>query len=176
VTEKDKGKGALTYDNAIEDTDALITAKEGLPLVILTADCLSVFLYDPEHHVIGMVHAGWRSSRQDISTKAVEAMRENFKSNPASLRAGFGPSMRQCCFEAGEEFEAIFPQDLIKREGRLYLDLPGLNYRQLLKTGLKQENIFDPGLCTFCQADDFFSFRREADTSGRMLSVIMLKG
>ena len=69
----------------------------------------------------------------------------------------------------------IFPQDLAKREGRLYLDVPGVNLRQLLKAGLKRENIFDPALCTFCQVDDFFSFRREADASGRMLSVIMLK-
>jgi len=175
VRGKDKGKGALSYDSAIENTDALITAEKGLPLAILTADCLSVFLYDPGHQAIGLVHAGWRGSQKGICVKAVEAMREYFQSDPLSLRAGFGPSIRQCCFETGEELEEAFPQDIVKRDGRFYLDLPGVNFRQLLKVGLKQKNIFDPLLCTFCQADDFFSFRREKDSSGRILSVIMLK-
>jgi len=53
VTEKDKGKGALDYHTAIADTDALVTDKKNLPLAVFTADCLSVFLYDPSTPAIG---------------------------------------------------------------------------------------------------------------------------
>jgi polyphenol oxidase len=174
VENKDKGKGALSYESAIEDTDALITAEKNLPLAILTADCLSVFLYDPEIPAVGLVHAGWRSSQLGISATAVGSMREHFHSNPLNLRAGFGPSMRQCCFEAGEEFAQIFPEDVARKGARLYVDLAGANKRQLLKAGLKEKNIFDPEVCTFCRDGEFFSFRREKESSGRMLSVIML--
>lgn len=49
VTSQYIGKGALSYDTAIENTDALITDKKNIPLAIFTADCLSVFLYDPQN-------------------------------------------------------------------------------------------------------------------------------
>ena len=62
--EEDKGKGALSYDRAIADTDALITDRRNLPLAVFTADCLSVFLYDAVTPAVGLVHAGWRSSKK----------------------------------------------------------------------------------------------------------------
>jgi len=176
VTAKDLGRGALSYKNAIKSTDALITDKKNVPLSIFTADCLSVFLYAPKTPSIGLVHAGWRSSKENITVKAVQLMQEKFNAKAEDLYAGFGPAIRDCCFEVEGEFTDFFePEYLIKRDGRYYLDLAGINKKQLLAQGVKDKNIFDSKICTSCRNEEFFSYRKEGIGCGRMISVIMLK-
>ncbi len=175
VNEADKGSGALVYDTAIADTDGFITDIRNLPLGIFTADCLSIFLYDPERPAVGLLHAGWRSSKEGIVSRALELMRSKFKVDPAELYTGFGPAIRNCCYEVSGEFKDDFTTGLADRQGRLYLDLAQVNKDQLLNSGVKKENIFDSGFCTACEKEDFFSFRREGKDCARMLSVIMLK-
>lgn len=172
---KDRGSGALSYASAIADTDAFITCEPNLPLAVFTADCLSIFLYDPVNHAIGLAHAGWKGSRGEIAAKTVSLMREKFNTSPPDLLAGFGPSIRQCCYEVGGEFRDHFILGLQEKDSRYFLDLTGINRKQLLDSGLRQENISDHGKCTSCFNDEFFSFRKEASGCGRMISVIMLK-
>ncbi|MCX5711056.1 MAG: peptidoglycan editing factor PgeF [Candidatus Omnitrophica bacterium] len=174
ITEADLGKGALTYDSAIPDTDAFITDKPGIPLAVLTADCLSVFLYDPVKNAIAVVHAGWRGTQKGIAVAAVEGMRNKFNSEPSDLIAYFGPCIRSCCFEVEADFKKYFPDKVIERNKRLFLDIPAVNNEQLTQSGVKQGNISDCGFCTVCQNDRFFSFRKEQDKAGRLISVIML--
>ena len=152
--EEDRGKGALSYDSSVTDTDALITDRKNLPLVIFTADCLSIFLYDPTTSAVGLVHAGWRSTRENIVTKTVQLMQQQFNSQTSNLYVGFGPAIRGCCYE---------------------VDLLGINKKQLLDLGVRETNIFDSNICTFCQNEDFFSYRKEGTACGRMIAVIMLK-
>ena len=170
-----RGRGALDYAAAVPDTDGFITDLKRLPLAIFTADCLSIFLYDPARPAIGLLHAGWRSSRENIVLRAIELMRNKFGTKPAELRVGFGPCIRSCCYEVSAEFNNYFPAGLVERSGRLYLDLAALNRRQLTAGGVREENIGDANYCTCCANADFFSFRREGRESGRMLSVIMLR-
>lgn len=175
VQESDRGRGALTHGDSIDDTDAFITDRKKLPLAVFTADCLSVFLFDPEKSAIGVVHAGWRGSQKGILGKTIEAMRKEFKTESKDLLAGFGPAIRECCYEVGKEFKDSFSEGLRSKSGRLYLDLAGINRRQLLEAGVKEENITDPGICTSCRNKEYFSYRREGKSCGRMMSVIMLK-
>ena len=175
INEADKGKGALTYDTSIPDTDGLVTDIRNLPLAIFTADCLSIFLYDPQRPAVGLIHAGWRSSKENIVSRAIELMRRQFKTNPAELYAGFGPAIRDCCYAVSGELKDNFKTELTKRQGRFYLDLAQVNKPQLVDAGVQEDNIFDSGLCTSCASENFFSFRREGKDCGRMLSVIMLK-
>lgn len=175
IGEDDKGKGALSYDTAIPDTDALVTDKKNLPLAILTADCLSVFLYDPKTPAIGLVHAGWRSTRINIAGETVKLMREKFNTDAKDLSVGFGPAIRSCCYEMAEELSGFSPSEFIRRGERYYLDLAGINRKQLLDSGVKGENISDCGICTVCNNKEFFSYRIEQDASGRMMSVMMLR-
>ena len=175
VKEKDKGRGALSYEDSIAETDALVTDKKNLPLAIFTADCLSIFLLDTKVPAIGIVHAGWRSTRDNIVTKAIQAMQKEFKTATEDLRVGFGPSIRSCCYEVGEEFKGFFPDGAIQRNGRYYLDLAGINKKQIANLGVREANVSDPALCTSCRNEEFFSYRRESASCGRMLSVIMLK-
>lgn len=174
VTELDKGKGALTYNDAIPDTDAFITDRKGVPIAIFTADCLPIFLYDPYKPAIGLVHAGWRGTKQDIVFTAIKLMQKQFKTNPQDLLAAFGPAIRSCCFEVEEDFKKFFPKDIQERNGKLYMNLAGVNKRQILRAGARLENIFDYRICTSCGIRDFYSFRVEKDASGRMICVMML--
>lgn len=175
VEETDRGKGALFYETALPETDALITDKPNLPLAVFTADCLSVFLYDPKTPAVGLVHAGWRSARGSIVSKALKVMKERFETSPQDLMAGFGPAIGSCCYEVKKEFKEFFPEDIIEKNKRYYLDLAAVNKKQLLRAGVKKANIFDSDICTSCRKEEFFSYRREGSSCGRMMSVIVLK-
>lgn len=174
VTEKNKGMGALDYASSIMDTDGFITDERNVPIAILTADCLSIFVYDPKRPAIAILHAGWRSTEQNISQAGLKAMQNKFNSQPEDLLVGFGSSIRVCCFQVENDFKSNFAFGLLKREGRVFMDIALINQRQLVDCGVKEENIFDPALCTFSN-DGFFSFRKEAKDAGRMISVVMLR-
>jgi YfiH family protein len=170
-----KGRGALNFDTSIDDTDAFITDCPNIPLAVFTADCLSVFLYDPQKPAIGLVHAGWRGTKERIVAKAVEEMQERFKTKVELLQAFFGPLIKECCYEVGEDFKGIFKTGFKQKNSRYYLDLAGINKLELLAKGLREKNIHDSSICTSCQNNDFFSYRKEGKSCGRMISVIMLK-
>jgi len=172
--EEDKGKGALSFDTALPDTDALVTDKRKLPLAIFTADCLCVYLYDPVTPAIGLVHAGWRGTKENILIKTVRYMRELFKTDPSNLYVGFGPAIRGCCYEVSGDFAGSFPGELDRRDERHYLDLARCNKKQVLGLGVREDNIFDPHICTSCCNGEFFSYRKEDKSCGRTMSVIML--
>ena len=175
VTEKDRGRGALAADTAIADTDALVTDIPRLPLAIFTADCLSIFLYDPKRPAVGLVHAGWRSTKENIIIETLRSMEKNFGTDMKDLLIGFGPAIKSCCYAVGRDFEDFFPGELIKKDRNYYLDLAGINLRQLLEFGVLAGNIFDCRVCTSCRYEDFFSYRKEGISCGRMMSVAMLK-
>ncbi len=175
VTQNDKGSGALTHESALADTDALITDRRNVPLAVFTADCLSVFLYSTGVPAIGLVHAGWRGTQAGIVARTVVLMREKFDLDMPDLSAFFGPAIRDCCYEVGQEFGGFFDTGPIKRGSRYYFDLVVENKKQLLGSGVIENNIFDCGICTFSQNEDYFSYRKEGASCGRMMSVIMLK-
>ncbi len=83
--------------------DALVTATPRLALTIKTADCLPVFLADPEHHVVAAIHAGWRGTLKRIVEKTVGVMRSHFGADPAGVLAAIGPGIHVCCYQVGEE-------------------------------------------------------------------------
>jgi len=169
------GKGAFDYEDSVADTDAFITDKKNVPLVIFTADCMPIFLYDPQRPAIGLVHAGWRGTKENIAVKTIDSMRRRFDTQVASLNISFGPAIRNCCYEVKEEFAGFFGPAVCRRDNRHYLDLAAANKRQLLAAGAEEENILDCGICTFCNNTAYFSFRREGNFCGRMMTVAMLK-
>lgn len=170
-----KGRGAQSYGDSLADTDGLLTDKKNLPLAIFSADCLSMFLYEPKKQVIGLLHAGWKGARDNIAQAAVSLMKQAFNIEPAQLYIGLGPAIRGCCYEVGEEFGSIFPAELTAKGGRKFLDLARINKERFLREGVKQENIFDSNICTSCRNREYFSYRKEGALSGRVMSVIMLK-
>jgi hypothetical protein len=88
--------------------DALLTDQAGILLSVRTADCLPVLLVDPKHRAVAAVHVGWRGALARIVEKAAGEMRRVYGSEPQSLLAVLGPSIRVCCYEVGEEVEEAF--------------------------------------------------------------------
>lgn len=159
---------------ALEDADGILTDRRGLAIAVRTADCLAIFLYDPRNEVIGLLHAGWRGTQQRISAQAVALMREQWDSDPKDLRVAFGPAIRSCCYRVGASFLEHFPKETVKRKQGYFFDLPGANKDQLVGAGVDAANIADCSVCTCCDVT-CFSYRRERESAGRMISVMMLK-
>lgn len=183
VQEGDRGCGAQRFDDALAETDALITAVPGLPLLTNYADCVPVFLLDPVNGVVALAHGGWKSTVALIARKTVLRMQDVYGTRPEHCLAGIGPSIGSCCFEVDdgvasqfrESFAPYWP-DLAKAkgEGKWNLDLWEANRRQLLDIGLPAANITVAGLCTNCQSQTFFSYRADQGKTGRMAAIIML--
>jgi len=165
---------SLRDEHVLKEADGLITQDFDLPLAIRSADCLSVFLYDEKHNGIGLIHVGWRGSQTNIVGQAIKLIKKQWQAYPKDIKVAFGPAIRSCCYEVGGEFKDFFPEDLIARNSRYYLDLPQMTRNQLLFCGVDKTNIYDCEICTCCDPS-FFSFRREGNNTGRMISLMMIK-
>lgn len=166
-------EGSSYSSRGCPDADAYITSERNLPIAIRTADCVPLFLFDFKKKAIGLAHAGWKGTYKEIALKTVNRMKEVFGSNPENIQAVLGPAIQPCCYQVGQEFLQYFPEDVLKREGKLYANVTKNNYRQLLKAGLKKEHIANTWICTSCSSQ-YFSFRRDGEKSGRMISLMQI--
>jgi len=168
-------KGWEGIDDAIEDCDALITQEKNVILTILTADCVPILLYDPKHKVVAAVHAGWKGTKAKIVSKTVKKMQDTFGSKAENILAGIAPSIGACCYEVGEEVARHFfdtPEGFRKKGDKYMLDLPHVNKYQLLQAGLEEKNIEMSDICTACEVESYFSYRKEQGCTGRFMSMI----
>jgi len=178
IISKKETKGWEGLEDAVEDCDALITNEKGIMLTILTADCVPVLLYDNEKKVVAAVHAGWKGTKAKIVAKTVLKMNEIYACEPKHIKAGIAPAIGSCCYEVGEDVAKHFfdtPDGYRKVSEKYMLDLPFINKKQLLDVGLKEENIEMSDICTACEVDRYFSYRKEQGCSGRFMSMIGLK-
>ena len=175
VIETKKTKGWESLVDAVADCDALITNEKNVVLTILTADCVPVLLFDREKKVIAAVHAGWKGTKEKIVVKTVLKMKEIYGCEPKDISAGVAPSIGACCYEVGEDVAKHFfdtPDGYIQKGEKYMLDLPFINRKQLLDLGLEDENIEMSDVCTACEVERFFSYRKEQGCSGRFMSMI----
>jgi len=149
--------------------DALISNQPGVIVGVRTADCVPILLADPRTRAVASIHAGWRGTAANIVGEAVAALAANWQTRPEDLHAAIGPSIGACCYEVGPEVARQFGTDGTES---VHIDLPRENEKQLLALGVR--NIWKAEECTFCAADRFFSFRRERELAGRMISFIGL--
>jgi polyphenol oxidase len=160
-----------------EEGDALITNQTGKAIGVRTADCVPILLLDPKNRAVAAVHAGWRGSAARIVLRTLESMAAAFGTKPADVHAALGPSVRVCCYEVSDEvaarFSSVFPEWGEEEKVTRQLNLPEANRRLLAAGGVPAEQIFDLGLCTTCQTAQFFSYRREPENPGRMVSSIL---
>lgn len=180
VDSKNCGEGLQRTDYPVRD--GLITNAPGVTLVVFTADCAPVLLFDPVKHAIGAVHSGWRGTAQCITTRAVEAMQAAFGTDPADLLCAVGPAIGRCCFEThtdvpdamracmGEAAEvAIFPKG-----EKFLVDNRELIRLQLLSCGVNAQNIDISTDCTACQPERFWSYRKAGNARGALAALITL--
>lgn len=180
----------------LEGVDAVMTNIPGMCIGVSTADCIPVLLYDEEHHAAAAIHAGWRGTQARIVHKAVQEMRMAYQTDPAKLKAVIGPGISLDNFEVGDEVYADFEQaafdmsaiaeERIKRnpnaddpakafERKWHINLPLANIQMLTHNGVDEANIINTGICTFDNADNYFSARRLGIESGRIYTGIIIR-
>jgi len=155
--------------------DALLTPTPGLVLLTRTADCLPIFFADPSRGVIGIAHAGWRGLAAALPARVVAAFRHAYHSTVGALHVAVGPAIRACCYEVGPEFVEWFEPFVQDRGGRRTCDLVGAARAQLAQCGIRPDRILDSQRCTACEAQHWYSLRRDGPTTGRLTSFIMLR-
>lgn len=162
--------------------DGLITNQVGLPLLITTADCAPILLFDPKNRVIGLVHSGWMGTVGKISLIAIGKMIAEFKCQPENIIVGFGPSIEKCCFvENGAALQENLPEwkDYIsvERGDKRRYDLNGFTINQLKEIGIKDDSIFYDSFCTKDHKNDFYCSQLETagvEKPGRFATVILM--
>ena len=145
----------------VEGVDGLLTKSKNIYLFVVVADCLPIVFFDPKQQMVGVVHAGWKGSSQNIAGGMVKNFAE-IGSDPKDILVGIGPSICQKHYEVGREVAVLFEQGNIKEDNhKFYLDLRKINNSQLIESGINPNNIDNINFCTFEEKDAFYSWRRE---------------
>ncbi|MBI4649845.1 peptidoglycan editing factor PgeF [Candidatus Desantisbacteria bacterium] len=182
INEKSNISGWEDPRRSIRLTDALITNLQNLTLVITVADCVPVLIYDTKNKVIAAVHAGWKGTGLGIVKRTLDQMKDSFKSNLENCQVGIGPSIGICCYSVDikviDFFRSKFSywREIFNLEKNTFgkLNLVEANKRQLIEAGVPAQNISSSDICTSCNNDLFYSFRKENGVTGRQIAFISL--
>ncbi len=152
VTKEDIGKGIFDLKSAPK-VDALITNKRGICLMLLTADCIPVSLYDPVKKVIGLIYLSRKTTYLNLASKAFKCLIKNFNTKPKDIVINFGPHIHKKSY---------------------ILDLSSENSKQFIKLGAIKENIKISLVDTYTDLN-YFSYRRSQDQNleeGRFATIL----
>lgn len=160
--------------------DAIITDHPEITLFMRFGDCVPILLFDPVRNAVGLAHAGWIGTADKMGVKVVKSMVEKFGSDPEDILAGIGPSIGPDHYEVGEDvicrFKESFGADagafFSKSKDGIHLDLWEANRYCLELAGVTHIEV--AGICTACNATDWFSHRKEKGKTGRFGAVIGL--
>ena len=166
---EEKGRGAISPDDVLAQTDALLTKEPQLPLYSAVADCAAVLFFAPGvDPMLGLAHAGWRGLHAGILTKVCAEL-SSAEADLAQVYAGVSPCIGLHSFGVGEEVADLAPANRrVKLDGQWHVDLAGWAHHQLAEAGLHPSHIETAGLDTADRADLFFSHRRDGEETGRM--------
>lgn len=157
--------------------DAAWTARPGVPLAVLTADCLPVLVATRDGAEVGVAHAGWRG----LADGVLPALVTRFQQTAENLVACLGPAIGPTAFEVGPEVRSAFLREdpatvtAFKpgRGDRWYGDLYQLARQSLGRVGVTA--VSGGRYCTYTDDSRFFSYRRDGRT-GRMAALIWIDG
>jgi len=160
--------------------DGLITTTPNIYLTMRFADCVPLLFVDPVQQVVGVAHAGWRGTMQQMATVMVETL-VDLGCQPKNIIAIIGPSIGPCCYEVGTEVIETAQQTLPKanqlfqrhQTNNAHFDLWLANRQQLEAANVG--TIISTNLCTACHTDKFFSHRAEQGHTGRFGVIIGLR-
>lgn len=156
-------------ERAPREADGHATAERGLGPMVLTADCLPVAV--AAEGAVAIVHAGWRGLAAGVIEEGIRAVRE--LGGNGELEAAIGPGAGPCCYEVGEDIQAVFTAYTPDARRGSNLDLKAIARSQLVKGGVGA--VHDLGLCTICSDPTlFFSHRRDHGVTGRQAGIAWL--
>ena len=162
-----------TGPGLVADGDALVTRTRGLAIAVTVADCMPLVMTVPG--AAAVVHSGWRGTADGMPAHAVAELCREALVPPALVHVYVGPSIRSCCYRVGDDVATRFPAATRHRvDGAWHLDLVAAARIQLAGAGILPDHVADLGECTACDAQRYFSHRRDAGTTGRMWAVAAL--
>lgn len=158
--------------------DGLITNQKNVFLMIKTADCFPMLVFDPKTKAIGACHIGWRGAIGKIFLKLVVQMHSFFACQIKDLLIGIGPGLHPCCYH----FKEVLQEDLPEWEKYIKkinykekeINLLGKIINELLEIGIKKKNIEIIDICTGCSNKfySFFRYKKYKEEKGCFASII----
>ena len=181
VTAPDAGK---VFSLPVDYTaDALVTNTPGLNLMVFSADCIILLLWDPDAECVGAVHAGWRGTALDLPARTAGEMGRLFGARPENIRVAIGAGIGPCCFETHDDVpealrSAFGPgaEAYIAPRGEKWtVDLKAVNAWRLREAGVDPARIDLCSVCTACRTDLYWSHRVTGDRRGVQGALISLE-
>ena len=166
--------------NNDEKADGLVTSLKNVPLLIFTADCVPLVFYDSEKEVVGLAHAGWRGTYDNIAEEIIEILVNDYNCEKENIKVIIGPSVSgdsyEVSYELVEKFAVHKIDNYYKKYGdKYYLDLWIINKGLLKRAGILDKNITLANFCTVKDNNQFFSYRLDNATTKRIGTFIELK-
>jgi YfiH family protein len=162
----------VNHSGMLKDCDGFITQKSDLTLIIRTADCAAIMIYDRQNHIIANLHAGWRGINKLIISNCLNILYNTFDCKKNNIFVAVSPFIQSCCYQVGEEFKNMFIHKYLVYRGKsIYFDLKSAINYQLHDMGISPTKIEICDRCTMCDAEFLPSFRR-TNTTNRMFSMI----
>jgi len=167
-------------DGEVRQADACFTSTAGQACIVMTADCLPVLFTNKSGTKVAAAHAGWRG----LVSGVLEQTLKQFESGEQVL-AWLGPAIGPLAFEVGAEVreafvsqhsqaETAFKTSPTHPQDRFLADIYQLARIRLTAAGVADADISGGDYCTFSDAENFFSYRRDGVT-GRMASLIWIE-
>jgi YfiH family protein len=151
------GTRVVVDGHGIEEADGQVTTQPDVAAIVLVADCLPVALAGPG--AVAVVHAGWRGLAAGVIEAGIEA-------TGGAVAAAIGPGIGPCCYEVGDDVRAVFGTS------EPTLDLKAIARARLQAAGVRE--VHDCAICTACDAERFFSHRRDRGVTGRQAGLAWL--
>ena len=160
----------------IDNCDGVFTTNPRIICLIKVADCMPIYFAHQNKSVYGIVHAGWRGLTNGILNATSILLKQN-KQNLNNFDIFIGPSIQNCCFEISTDIVDNFSRRFIKPKGpgKFLVDLQKMAFEILSSLGFNKNKIKISSECTFCLKEDYYSYRRDGEKSGRMIGLIGYK-
>jgi hypothetical protein len=160
----------------IDNCDGVFTSNPRVVCVIKVADCMPIFFAHQSSLFYGVVHAGWKGLTKGI-LKGTSTFFTEHKLKLNEIDIYIGPSIQKCCFEVSKDIIDKFPSWSIrpKRSGKFMVNLQKIAFEELRSIGFDRKRIEINSDCSFCKKNNYYSYRRDGEKTGRMIGIITSK-
>ncbi len=171
---------------SLKDAGSVIPSVDGLVsrdpvcLVVHVADCVPILAWDEDASVVGAAHAGWKGTMGHIAGNLITAMQKE-GADAKKIHVSIGPHIGMCCYDVSGERAERFLQEFGTAkvasffENAWHVDIGWANYSELMRVGILPEHISAPIVCTSCQVDRYFSYRKDSnDTFGEQMGAVWI--
>lgn len=147
----------------------------GVPVGVVTADCVPVLVTTRSGHAVAAIHAGWRGLAAGVIEAGLEAFRAAV--GDSEILAAIGPRVGPCCYEVDapvidalrhHDPDSLAAATAPSRRGHAWLDLGAIAEAALRRGGVAALEVQDD-VCTACDTGRFYSVRAEGPNTGRLL-------